>query len=484
MYNASWTGRGNVTGTTQWVDIAGGTVIQRLAKYDIFGNVVKAQVSCCQEKDLTITDETYWSQPQEETSGDPNGAHQTTSTEYDFNTSLPVSAKDAGDLTTTFGYDAALNPSSVTLPTGATANAGYDYGNLSSSSSVSYDDGGVLKTLTSTAQYDGWGRAIQSVDRNNGQVNTSYDAMGRIISRTNPFTAGGTPGPATTFQYDAVGRATITTLPGGNTVQNLYSGATVTATDQVGRKIKREVDGLGRLIKVTEQDVTGALTQETSYTYNLLDKLTGVNQGNQTRSYKYDAIGRLLYERIPEQSATIDDGTGTTWSCAYSYTEFGSVKKKTDARGVESHYAFDALHRVTGVWYTGVGGDDSGAVRPGLPSGVAATGDAVFGYTSWGALSGVSISSPGGVGYPYTETYAFDNFHRPASVTRSIPDNTWNSWKTYTTGYEYNGGSQITKLTYPSGNAVNVSYDDRGRLSGLPYDPANPGLGGLLSGAT
>jgi uncharacterized protein RhaS with RHS repeats len=81
----------------------------------------------------------------------------------------------------------------------------------------------------------------------------------------------------------------ITTLPGGNTVRSDYSGTTVTATDQVNRKIKRESDGFGRLIKVTEQDVsTGALTQETSYTYNLVDKLTQVNQGNQTRSFSYD----------------------------------------------------------------------------------------------------------------------------------------------------------------------------------------------------
>ena len=121
---------------------------------------------------------------------------------------------------------------------------------------------------------------IQTVNANNAQVNTAYDAMGRVVSQTNPFTAGGTPGPATTIQYDLANKAVITTLPGGNTVRSDYSGATVTATDQVNRKTKRESDGLGRLIKVTEQDAsTGALTQETSYTCDLLDELTQVNQG-------------------------------------------------------------------------------------------------------------------------------------------------------------------------------------------------------------
>ncbi len=230
---------GNVTGVTQWTDLIAGTTIQHLAKYDIFGNVVKAQVSCCQEKDLTNTDATYWSQAETETSGDPNGAHQTTSTDYDFNTSLPASAIDAGGLITNIGYDAALNPSSVTLPAGASASAGCDYGNLSWSSTVSYTDGTdwqgipITKTITTSHVYDGWGRVTQAVDRNNAQVNTSYDAMGRVASQTNAFAVGGAPGPATTIQYDLVNKAVITTLPDGNTVRSDYSGAAVTATDQV-----------------------------------------------------------------------------------------------------------------------------------------------------------------------------------------------------------------------------------------------------------
>ena len=85
----------------------------------------------------------------------------------------------------------------------------------------------------------------------------------------------------------------------------------MTLSDQLNRKIKREMDGLGRLTKVTQQDSTGALTQDTTYTYSLLDKLIGVNQLRQTRAWRYDALGRCLYEKIPEQSATINDGTGT-----------------------------------------------------------------------------------------------------------------------------------------------------------------------------
>ncbi|MEK6304510.1 MAG: RHS repeat-associated core domain-containing protein [Acidobacteriota bacterium] len=463
---AVWTdpaNRGNVTGVTEWTDLQAGTTIQHLAKYDIFGNVVKAQVSCCQEKDLTNTDATYWSQPDSVTSGDPNGVHTTTSTDYDFNTSLPTLHANAAGLETTIGYNAALQASSVTLPTGANANANFSYATLSSTSTQTYDDLGTPRTLTSTTQYDGWGRVIYTVAPTGAQVNATYDAMGRVISRTNPFQSGGSPGPATTIQYDLANRAVITTLPDGNTTRSDYNGSAVTLTDQVNRKIKRETDGLGRLVKVTEQTSAGALTQETSYSYSLLNKLTLVNQGNQARAFKHDARGRLLYEKIPEQTATINDGSGTLWTSAYAYTEYGAVKKKTDARGVESHYAYDALHNVTQIWFTGVGGDDSGSVRPALPSGVAATGDRNFGYTSWGSLSSVTLSN-------YTETYAFDSFFRVSSVTRWILGQTYSINKTYTTSYEYNLGGQLSKMIYPSGLQVAVNHDDRGRMQSLTYE--------------
>ena len=123
-WGTSHTTRGNVTGVSEWTDLQAGTTITHLAKYDTFGNVVKAQVSCCQQKDLTNTEATYWSQPDSVMSGDPNGVHETTSTDYDFNTSLATSRTDAAGLVTDIGYDATLSPTLVTMPTGATAQAG------------------------------------------------------------------------------------------------------------------------------------------------------------------------------------------------------------------------------------------------------------------------------------------------------------------------------------------------------------------------
>lgn len=277
--------------------------------------------------------------------------------------------------------------------------------------------------------------------------------MGRVQSVTNPFQSGQTPGPSTVYSHDALGRTTVVTLPDGQTVQTQYSGSSVTSIDQVNRKMKYERDGLGRLIKAIEQDASGQLTQETTYSYDLLDNLTLVNQGGQTRAFKYDALSRLLFERIPEQNATINDGTGGMWSCKYTYTDLNQLATKTDARGVITTFSYDSVNRLTSVNY-----NTSGA------PGVASTPNVTYNFDTspTSPTNGLLLSVT--VGTQYSESYSYDTMNRVSSLTRNI------TGKIYTTSYQYNTASQLTKLTYPSTRAVNVNHDNVGRLSSLVND--------------
>jgi RHS repeat-associated protein len=450
-YSTSFTYRGNVTGTTQWIDIAANTKLPtRLKKYDIFGNVLQEQLSCCKQKTFTYVQDDYWANPPTVTSGDPAGLHLTGSTTYDFNTGLAKYTEYANMGKRWFYYDGALRMTRQELPTGA-------------SETASYNDAAMTATSTrtglgtSTMTYDGFGRMTQVVDANNGQVNTSYDAMGRVVSQTNPFTAGGTPGTATAYQYDSLSRVTVVTLPDNQTTQNVYSGNTITLIDQTNRKIERETDGLGRLAKVTEQDASGNLSQETTYGYNLIDKLTLVNQGNQTRSFKYDALGRLLYEKIPEQTATINDGTGTYWTMKYTYTTFGAVATKTDARGVVSTYNYDQMNRLT--WIVHNTGN-----APGVASGAGA------GYTydnnSSSPTNGLLLSAG-------NESYTYDSYRRLASITRTIDS------INYTTKYQYRAGDIRSRITYPSTRVVNINRGSTGRLLSLTDEAGANYLSGM-----
>ncbi len=460
-YDTSVTARGNVTGVTTYADLSGSGVT-RSSQIDIFGGVTKAQVACCNVKSFTMTQGTYWSRPSQKTSGDSSGIHLTSSAAYDFNTLNATSETDPNGEIGSYNYDAAGRLSGFTAPTGATGSTIYNALGEVTSSSVTYNDNGTNKTLTETAVYDGWGQKTSSVDTIGAQTNFTYDVMGRLLTQTNPFPQGGTPGPVTTYTYDQLSRTTLVTLPGGNTIQTAYSGSNiVTVTDQVNRKIKRESDSLGRLIKVTEQDVsTGNLTQETSYTYDLMDHLTGVNQGNQTRAFKYDAEGHLLFERIPEMTATINDGTGTYWTCKYTYTDFGAFATKTDARGVIITYGYDTMNRLTSVSY-----NTSGA------PGVASTPNVSYVYdTNQSSNTNGRLLSLS-VGNSYSESYGYSvgignggnggNTLNLTSMTGTIDNHN------YTTSYQYNTANHLTQITYPSNRAIILGHDSKGRVTSV-----------------
>jgi YD repeat-containing protein len=181
-----------------------------------------------------------------------------------------------------------------------------------------------------------------------------------------------------------------------------------------------------------------------------------VNQGNQTRAFKYDAEGKLLFERIPEMSATINDGTGTYWSTKYTYTDWGAVSTKQDARGVISTYGYDTLHRLTSISY-----NSSGAPGVATTPNVSYTFDNSQTSTTKGLLLSLAV------GTGYSESYSYDSFKRVQSVTRTIDG------RNYTTSYQFDTANQVTQMTYPSNRVINIGHDSKGGNGGgvAPSDP-------------
>ena len=327
---------------------------------------------------------------------------------------------------------------------------------------LGYTDGNTNKSVGGTTFTDGWGNVNKTVDAAGNQVFYGYDSVGRLQLKSNPVAPGGGIGPSTTHSYDGLDRQIRIRLPDSQTVQTSYSGSTVTETDEVGRKEQSQVDGLGRLVSVTEQDPSsGNLTQTTTYSYNYLDKLTQVNQGGQTRAFAYDALGRETYERIPEQTAAINDGTGTMWTCKYTYTDFGAIATKTDARGVVVTYGYDSMNRLVSRSY-----------HVSHATGVAATPAVAYNYdnSSNSSTKGLLLSVT--AGSFYTETYGYDGFNRPSLVTDTIDGDN------YVTRFQYNQAGQVTQLTYPSGRVLPYVYDSEGRLSSVGGSP-NGGIGYL-----
>lgn len=440
-YDASVTARGNITGTSKWYDIGGNLSYTWLRKIDLFGNTIKEQLSCCNEQTATATQNTYWTKPEQVTKGTAGGPQLTVSMDYDFNTGLTKSTTDANNQQTTVTTrDAALRPTVVTTPTTATGQVTYNDAGLSVTGSKVYDDNGTQKTVTTTTDYDGWGRVIHQRNIHGGQVNTTYDVMSRVQSVSNPFAVGGTPSYWTNYTYDAIGRVTTVTLPDNQTVQTSYSSNTVTVTDQVNRKMQRISDGLGRMVTVNEQDSSGNLTQATNYSYDIFDDLTQVNQGNQLRSYRYDALSRLTGEKIPEQG---DPTQASQWTTTYTYTDFSQVATRTDARGVVTTYSYDTLHRPTQVSYNTVSG-----VTTAPTVSYTYDSDATYGTSKQGALVRVNV------GTDYQERYTFDLHKLPSSSVFTI------GTRSYTTSYQFNAAGQPLQVGH-----MGYTYDSAGRLS-------------------
>jgi hypothetical protein len=106
--------RGNVTSVTKYADAAnGGGAITNLATYDIAGNVITAQVDCCQQKSFSYSNSYFYAFPTSITSG--AGPTLTTSVSYDFNTGLVGSTTDEnGQITDSFYHG---GPSTSTIRT-------------------------------------------------------------------------------------------------------------------------------------------------------------------------------------------------------------------------------------------------------------------------------------------------------------------------------------------------------------------------------
>src|SRR5262249_36632355 len=149
----------------------------------------------------------------------------------------------------------------------------------------------------------------------------------------------------------------------------------------------------------------------------------------------------------------------------YTYTDFGAVATKTDARGVVITYGYDTLNRLISISY-----DTSHA------TGVAATSNVTYGYdnSTTSSTKGLLLSVAAGT---FSETYAYDGSNRPSSVTDFMDG------RTYTTGYQLNPAGQTTQVTYPSQRVLPISYDSFGRLSSVGGTCGN-GCGGYIYGMT
>jgi RHS repeat-associated protein len=456
--------RGNPTAVTMYLAPATqGNPITKNFTYDWFGNLITAQVNCCQTKTWSYSSATQYSLPDSVTSGTSPGQTLTTSATYNSYTGQPLTVTDENLLVTNFSYDTLRRPAQVWQTigstTGVSVSTSYDDVNFTTTTTATID---ASKSVQQVTAFDTLGRPKLTTTEdaaNNvySKVSAVYDLAGRPYQVSNPFT-GASGSYWTTTAFDLLGRPTKITLPDNSFTQYSYSLNTVTVTDPAGVQRKSQSDAAGRLTSVWEPDPANgnSLTLQTTYLYNVLDDLTQITQGAQTRSYVYDAIGRLLSATTPE-AGRVCFGSLTGSTCnADGYDGFNNLLKRTDARGVLTSYAYDSLNRLTGITYN-VG-----------TSGVPATAPVslTYGTSASQFNNGRLITMTDGVG---SENYSYNNLGQLAQLQKVI------NGTTYTTSYAYNISGELTQITYPSGRVVQQSVDPIGRLCEVA--PSTSGCG-------
>ena len=377
--------RGNLTSVHQWVNTTNSTLDTHY-RYDDAGQVIakedphlnwtlytydSATDSCLQKTTLPSL---------------PAGVTLSSSATCDSNTGLLSTATDANGIKTQYSYDSMLRPAGITVTSGGAT----VFQNSITTSTPTITNNiltapMVITTITaatpspsevSTVTLDGYGRTSQASAPSGAIVATTYDSMGRVYTVSNPYFSSNTSPGLTTYLYDALSRPVSETFPDQSVRTWCYDGvatanhstcpgnAAKSATGSVvnfwnerGNQWQRVTDGLGRLTGVMEPSATtGVAALETDYSYDVLNNLKGTNQAGvsgetaRQRSFSYDSLSRVVTAANSE-----------TGSVGYAYLNSSGALcagdptlpcSKTDARGISTSYAYDALNRVLSKTYS------------------------------------------------------------------------------------------------------------------------------------
>jgi YD repeat-containing protein len=300
-----------------------------------------------------------------------------------------------------------------------------------------------------------------------GTTTWDYDAVGRVVSVTDPF------GKRVGYQYDGLGRRTALTYPDGKVAAYTYDTANrlETATDWNGQAAHYTYTARGQVEQLALPNGVRSV-----YAYDGAGRLSGLTHQREEAqlaryTYTYDPAGNRLSasERLRQPISVTPPGAPQaltaaqrgydairlTWQDAADNEAGYRLERSTDGQGWRvlaevgadtSAYTDRGLLRTTPYWYRLTGWNGQGEAA--APELITATG--------WEA---VEESGPGGSVTPNV----------PAEVTHQIE-------------YRYDGLQRLTAAEYAGGPSFAYAYDANGNRTsetiaggtvGSDYDAAN-----------
>jgi RHS repeat-associated protein len=495
--------RGNLTQVTRYSNAAAGTgAINRSFTYDMLGNLLTAELDCCNKKTWVFDSSTSYSFPVSITRGSSPGPTLTTSATYDTRYRLATSTDENGQ-SVTYAYDDANHTDRVLTVTrnsdGATFTTSYD----DSSAHPITQTSNSLNSAVQKSYLDASGRVRRDLLNSGSLVSSvvSYvDALGRTYKISNPF------GPSdtevdTTRSFDALNRPLSITPQTGGSSQFVYTGNATQITDPAGKTRKNFSDALGRLVRVDEPGWADGTPSHATVT------ITGTEQnyGHWTVcDFKCQQLGGESVFIIDGYDAgtvtvTINGGAAVTVPYGQNSTPTNIASALVTAINTNSNQLVSAASSGASITLTSKDKDAS-ANYPLTASVVYDTvheTHASFGVTlpnpanMTGAADATnhdgspSLSTPMSTGYvydalnnltlvdqtPQTRTYTYDSLGRVKTV--KTPES--NQAITQFT-YDDPGSGQVYQRTDARGVVTTYSYDALNRLASISYSDGTPGV--------
>jgi RHS repeat-associated protein len=402
----------------------------------------------------------------QQTSPAPAGqtGSETTSYTYDgdgnlLTTTGPPTSNGGSSQVTTNTYDNGEKLASQTTGSGTSAasTVSYCYDPNGDKTSVIYADGNTGGTATCSISSP-W--TVTATPQATYQTTYSYDSVRELVSTTTPKTAAAPNGATTNSSYDAAGNMITRTDPNGVTTTWTYTPlnqpSTVSYSGSSAHSVTYSNDANGYRIGMT--DATGT----SSYVYDPFGELTSAQNGaGQVTGYGYNADGQVSSITYPLPSTAT---WATSDTVSYGYDNADQLNSVTDFNG----------HQIS-----------IGDTADGLPNSVTlgSTGDTVT--TSYGTTdmpSSITLKNSSSTLQSFTYTDA------PSGNILNETDTPASSQSPAV--YTYDAKGRVTSDTPGAGSTNNYGFDATGNLTKLPtggtgtYDSAGEISSQTQSGTT
>ena len=367
---------------------------------------------------------------------------------------------DSNGNTTSFGYDSALRPVSISDGNGRSLAIAYNSASLVASVTdhsgrswrYSYDANANLTAVTNPAS--GVARYTWQAYRPSGDANTYY----QLLSATD---ASGVVQVSFTYTGNQVASYTeganryAYTRPTSNT----SLAGTVTRVDALNVSTSFTYGALG----LVTQDVDG-IGGRTTYTYDANGRVTKIVDAlSRTWASSYDSLGRMTASSNPLAQASSVDYTGndprpvrmTSPSgrvVAMSYDARGNLVATTDPAGAITRMSYNAKGDVTAIANALTQQTLIAYAATGLPTQVTdpLSRSSTMTYDALGRVA-TATNAAG-----EATRYAYDVLDRVTSVTDPLNQ---------VTAFSYDAAGRLTSVTDAKGSVTQYQYDSFGRRS-------------------